>query len=197
MMANGNSKRGITARSLPSRRTFRKLASATAGCVACRAELLERRMLLSGAPPSPDVLAGPVSSTDTAAWYHERVAVLQSLHLTEKAEPFDQIRRVGNAIPAQTATPQAPGLTPTQLKNYYDFTGLSFGSTPADGRGQTIALVDAFNDPDITGDLKTFDDAYGLAAPPSFKVVSQTGSTTALPGTDTPDPEFCASIDRY
>ncbi len=52
-----------------------------------------------------------------------------------------------------------------------------------DGTGQTIAIIDAYNQPNITADLQTFDSMYGLAAPPSFKVVNQTGGTT-LPTTD-------------
>jgi hypothetical protein len=57
----------------------------------------------------------------------------------------------------------------------------NFGTTAANGTGQTIALVDEYNDANIQKDLTTFDSDYGLPAPPSFKVVSQTGSTTNLP----------------
>jgi protocatechuate 3,4-dioxygenase beta subunit len=51
----------------------------------------------------------------------------------------------------------------------------------ADGTGETIAIVDAFNDPNIKTDLATFDTAFGLTAPPSFQVLNQTGGTK-LPG---------------
>ena len=60
---------------------------------------------------------------------------------------------------------------------------MSFGSTAADGKGQTIAIIDAYNDPNITSDLAAFDAKFGIAAPPSFKVVNQSGGTS-LPGTD-------------
>ena len=33
----------------------------------------------------------------------------------------------------------------------------------SDGTGQTIAIIDAYHDPDITTDLHTFDTQYGLA----------------------------------
>jgi hypothetical protein len=180
--------RGMVASRLLSRRTIRKLASAAANSLRPTIDMLECRTLFSGAAGADDVLQGPVTSAATAAWYTQRVAILQSLHLTGAAKPFDQISRSGPAKPLQMSSPDPAGLTPTQLKTYYNFSGLRFGSTPGDGRGQTIALVDAYNDPDITGDLKTFDKAYGLPAPPSFKVVSQTGSSTSLPPADKPDP---------
>ncbi|HEV3416751.1 MAG TPA: fibronectin type III domain-containing protein [Pirellulales bacterium] len=76
------------------------------------------------------------------------------------------------------------GYTPAQIRTAYGFNSLSsFGSTPADGRGQTIAIIDAYNDPNIAANLATFDQAYGIAAPPSLKIVNQSGGTS-LPGTD-------------
>ena len=38
-------------------------------------------------------------------------------------------------------------------------------------------------DPNITSDLATFDKEFGLPAPPSFKVVSQSGGSTSGKGT--------------
>ena len=81
------------------------------------------------------------------------------------------------------ATPAA--LTPAQVRQAYGFSQVAaVNGTALTGAGETIAIVDAFNDPYIARDLATFDARYGLAAPPSFKVVSQTGSTTALPQND-------------
>jgi subtilase family serine protease len=76
------------------------------------------------------------------------------------------------------------GYVPAQMRTAYGFNKVaSFGSTPADGSGQTIAIIDAYDDPNIVSDLATFDQAYGIAAPPSLKVVNQNGGA-ALPGTD-------------
>jgi subtilase family serine protease len=75
------------------------------------------------------------------------------------------------------------GYTPAQLRTAYGFNNVSFGSTAANGSGQTIALIDAYNDPDISSDLATFDAKFGITAPPSFKIVGQTGGAS-LPGTD-------------
>ncbi|HEV3417475.1 MAG TPA: fibronectin type III domain-containing protein [Pirellulales bacterium] len=75
------------------------------------------------------------------------------------------------------------GITPAQMRAAYGFSGVAFGSTKADGNGQTIAIVDAYDDPKITSDLAAFDQAYGIAAPPSFNIVNESGGTN-LPGTD-------------
>lgn len=75
------------------------------------------------------------------------------------------------------------GYTPAQIRAAYGFSNVSFGSTAADGRGQTIAIIDAYNDPNITSDLAAFDSALGISAPPSFKIVNESGGS-ALPGTD-------------
>lgn len=74
------------------------------------------------------------------------------------------------------------GLTPTDLSTAYGF------NPTASGTGQTVALVDAYNDPDINSELQTFDDQYGLLACSiingCLKVVGQTGTST-LPAHDT------------
>ena len=63
-----------------------------------------------------------------------------------------------------------------------------------DGTGQTIAIVDAFNNPSfvtstdanfLTSDLHRFDVQFGLADPPIFIKSSQSGSTTTYPANNT------------
>ena len=68
------------------------------------------------------------------------------------------------------------GYSPKTVQGYLGLTGT--------GTGTTIAIVAAYNDPTITSDLATFDSTYGLAAPPSFKKVNQTGGTASFPVTD-------------
>jgi hypothetical protein len=76
----------------------------------------------------------------------------------------------------------AGGLTPAQLASAYGYDPSSGGS------GQTVAIVDAFDDPNIEADLAAFDTEYKLAACTEankcFKKVGQTGLTTALPAAD-------------
>jgi PKD repeat protein len=83
----------------------------------------------------------------------------------------------GAAEPALAAP-----LTPKALASAY-------GYTPAvGGSGQTIALVDAYDDPRIERDLASFDEHYGIAACTKangcFTKVSQSGSATQLPPRD-------------
>src|SRR5262249_2477550 len=64
--------------------------------------------------------------------------------------------------------------SPQQIQNAYDITPLlNAGFT---GRGQTIIIVDAFGSPTIEHDLKMFDAAYPLPAPPSLTVLSPLGT---------------------
>ena len=67
------------------------------------------------------------------------------------------------------------GLTPSQVIQAYGISNIKFGSTPGDGTGQTIAIIDLGDDSAIENDLAVFDQEFGLAAPPSFKVVGETG----------------------
>ena len=82
-------------------------------------------------------------------------------------------------IPAVTTT-SPTGLTPQQIQNAYGVNLISFsgGTIDGTGAGQTIAIVDAYNDPNITTDLAEFDKQFGLAAPPSFKVDNLGATTT-------------------
>jgi len=93
----------------------------------------------------------------------------------------------GTAVtPHFTAAPT--GYSPTQLRHAYGFDQISFNGTPGDGTGTTIAIVDAFDDPNIfnsdpnlPNDLHKFDVAFGLPDPPSFIKLNQFGSTSNLP----------------
>jgi hypothetical protein len=70
--------------------------------------------------------------------------------------------------------------TPAQIRHAYGFDRLSFenGRVQADGSGQTIAIVEAFHDPRIAGDLHYFDWIFGLPDPPKFTEVNERGGTT-------------------
>jgi subtilase family serine protease len=74
----------------------------------------------------------------------------------------------------------AGGLTPGDLATAY-------GLPTTGGRGQTVAIVDAYNDPNINADLQTFDSHYGLAACSTangcLRVVNQAGGA-APPAND-------------
>jgi uncharacterized repeat protein (TIGR01451 family) len=74
-------------------------------------------------------------------------------------------------------------LTPSQIRGAY---GISQLPVADDGAGQTIAIVDAYDDPSFvsstasnfsTSDLHVFDTTYGLPDPPSFLKLDENGGT--------------------
>ncbi|HET9721375.1 MAG TPA: S53 family peptidase [Solirubrobacteraceae bacterium] len=90
-------------------------------------------------------------------------------------------------------TPNATiaGYHPADLQSAYNLATASAGS----GAGQTVAIVDAYNDPYAASDVATYRSQFGLPAlgtcslstgkvssqTACFAQVSQTGSTTSLP----------------
>jgi hypothetical protein len=127
-------------------------------------------------------LGWPSSRASARAWT-ESLEPRQLLSASSPLMHSDAIRLSPNAATSAT-TQQVDGYSPSQIRHAYgfDIAGFSNGVT-ADGFGQTIAIVDAYNDPKITSDLASFDQQFGLTAPPIMKVVNQTGGT-ALPATD-------------
>ncbi|MFF7274085.1 putative Ig domain-containing protein [Streptomyces griseorubiginosus] len=89
-------------------------------------------------------------------------------------------QRLATALASAAATPS--GLSPANLHSAYNLPSTG-------GSGLTVAVVDAYNDPNAESDLATYRSQYGLSACTKangcFKQVSQTGSTTSLPSNDT------------
>jgi len=74
-------------------------------------------------------------------------------------------------------------VSPAQLRHAYGIDQISFTSPggvtiTGDGSGQTIAIVEEGVDPTLGADLATFDQFFGIPAPPHFQVVDQNGVTT-------------------
>jgi hypothetical protein len=90
-----------------------------------------------------------------------------------------QVMNIPNVILDPPVTPGEAPLTPGEMRSAYGVNSIQFlsGSTliKGTGAGQTIAIVDADNDPTIVADLATFDSVFGLANPPNFFVRNQTG----------------------
>lgn len=99
--------------------------------------------------------------------------------------------RLGLSSATNASTSSPTGLTPGVISTAYAF--------PASGgAGETIAIVDAYNDPTATSDLASFTSEYGL--PPCttsdgcLTKVNQTGGTT-YPGAATPGWGLETSLD--
>jgi hypothetical protein len=78
-----------------------------------------------------------------------------------------------------TAQTTPSGYGPSDLQSAYDLPSSTAGS------GATVAVVDAYNDPDIASDLATYRAQYGLPACTEasgcFQVVNQEGQASPLP----------------
>ena len=74
-----------------------------------------------------------------------------------------------------------PGYGPSSLQSAYDLTALS----ASNGVGETVAVVDAYNDPDAAADLAVYRSEFGLpactVAGGCLTIESQSGSPVILP----------------
>jgi subtilase family serine protease len=87
----------------------------------------------------------------------------------------------GRLAPTASGSPTSSGLKPSDLISAYKLSGTN-------GAGRTVAIVDAFDDPNAASDLAAYRSAYGLpactAASGCFKKVNGSGQTSPLPAAD-------------
>jgi hypothetical protein len=102
-----------------------------------------------------------------------------------------QLLSVSSLAPNPIAVPSSAGATPlaaqaipaaltaSQVRQAYGLNQISFngGTIGGNGAGQTIAIITAYDDPNIGLDLSHFDSQMGLSAPPSFTKYLQGGLT--------------------
>jgi subtilase family serine protease len=74
---------------------------------------------------------------------------------------------------------------PAQIQQAYDLPALY--EKGVKGQRTTIVIVDSFGSPTIADDLATFDQQFGLPAPPSFKIIRPVG---AIPRYDASDSQM-------
>ena len=149
-------------------------AAAGSGRAMCLLETLESRCLFSAdatAFVGPELTPAP----EVTGWHAYPVAVPHFIQGLSPNLASNGVNYPGSSSPY--------GLTPTQVRDAYGVGGISLNGVTGDGSGQTIAIVDAYDDPYISSDLHSFDQYYGLADPPSFQKLNQDGGTS-LPGTD-------------
>jgi subtilase family serine protease len=105
--------------------------------------------------------------------------VLGAAHVLARNQARCFAQAIGDRGPQIMAGPTGYG--PAQIQAAYKLNGLSSG-------GKTVAIVDAFNDPNAEADLATYRNAYGLTpcttANSCFKKVNQNGAASPLPAGD-------------
>ncbi|MBV9416839.1 MAG: PKD domain-containing protein [Solirubrobacterales bacterium] len=170
--------------------------SATARAGVSRAAVSTTRTGISTPPPSPGAVAlalgqatGLSPSQVTSRPVCSRAApghascAAQTLVLRSTGAPVRPrvISSSGHARPAAgvSANPPTPG-TPAYLQQAYDLSSLS----QSGGANDTVAVVDAYDDPTAEADLAVYRSTYGLSACTSangcFQKVGQAG-TSSLP----------------
>jgi subtilase family serine protease len=98
------------------------------------------------------------------------------------------------------ASPFPVGHTPAEIQKAYGFDQISFLQRSSNGKystlsgnalgkGMTIAIVDAYNNPSIMSDIQVFSQQFGLpqfnkAGGPTFKIINQNGNSSPLPKTE-------------
>ncbi|MEU6381042.1 S53 family peptidase [Streptomyces sp. NPDC046909] len=116
-------------------------------------------------------------------------AACNALRVTGGTTAYMEKQAALKGVTPKTVKPDASSATPTGYgpSDLQDAYGLTDASA-SDGSGETIAIVDAYDDPNAEADLATYRSYYGLSACTTangcFKKVSQTGSTTSLPTAD-------------
>jgi subtilase family serine protease len=129
--------------------------------------------------------AGPAATTAAHPAFRRACAVsatpgtaacMAIINMSVAQRSSAAMRSALGARPDATA-PTTDGFGPSSLQSAYKLPSSTAGT------GETVAVVDAFNDPDAASDLATYRSDFGLPACGSgcFSVVNQNGKTSPLP----------------
>jgi subtilase family serine protease len=107
--------------------------------------------------------------------------VLEDRTVLSGVRPLYQLVRASSGV-MPLASPSPNGYSPSQISQAYGFNQIQFGGVAGNGAGQTIAIVDAYDDPNILPDLNAFSAQFGLPTTSSnlftFSKVNEVGGTT-------------------
>ncbi len=122
----------------------------------------------------------PVHLCKTASGGHKSCDAMKLVTRQVSSAKAATLRARGLARPSKTlGFGPAGGYTPRQL-------AAAYGINPNAKTKQTVAIVDAFDNPSVRADLNAFDHHYGLPkeTSKSFKVINQEGHSSPLPPSD-------------
>ncbi len=144
----------------------------------------------------PDVHAGRRARKGPALrWARPALEVLEGRWLASVSAAFDRppVAPIHPPImiqPDQSSTPPATAFTPAKIRRAYGIDQITLGNVAGDGSGQTIAIIDAGDNPGFlnstdpnfnNSDLHKFDQQFGLPDPPSFIKLNQQGQQGPYP----------------
>ena len=120
-----------------------------------------------------------------------RVLLSASLGSSEDVAAVAHTTAILQSISSDINSPPVGAFTPSQIRSAYGFDQVLFGSVAGTGNGQTIAIVDAYDDPTALYDVNQFSSQFGLplfnvTGGPTFLKFGQTGG--AVPGVDSDGP---------
>ncbi len=111
-----------------------------------------------------------------------RIEALETRHLLSATLLGDAVPYLATITPsgvAPLATSGPTGYSPAQIRQMYGFDSIAFGNGAivANGAGTTVAIVDAYDNPNIANDLHQFSVQFGLPDA-VFTKVNQSGGST-------------------
>ena len=163
-----------------------RAASLSAGPPSVRAAAAVRAASQAAAPPVPasaSFVAAPQVAGSMPGVRQACSTPSQPGEMACMALIVSTVRGGGDR--ADVSPPAGSSYDPSQLQDAYGLA--SAASKPADG--ETIAIVDAYNDPSASADLAAYRSAYGLPAcdqsSKCLTIENEHGGTTDLPSKDT------------
>ncbi|HEY9473485.1 MAG TPA: hypothetical protein VIS06_06480, partial [Mycobacteriales bacterium] len=133
---------------------------------------------MAQAAPSPQAAPTPAAASHSvrhACAQDTRPGIMSCLALVRTDTEVQPNAITPNALPS--------GLGPSDLQDAYNLPSATAGG------GQTVAIVDAMDDPNAESDLATYRSTFGLppctTANGCFRKVNQNGATSPLPASDT------------
>jgi hypothetical protein len=162
-------------RSRPRRRA--RLARAWTVSVASAAALAAGLTFAASASAQPVQPAHPARAAAGHSWKRACPEAKAGHAACNVIINTDVTQRPSMAITPAATAPTSDGFGPSSLQSAYKLPSSTAGT------GETVAVVDAMDDPNAASDLATYRADFGLPACGTgcFTKVGQTGSTTSLP----------------
>ncbi len=189
--ATGMGKKNYTSRN-PRRRGQSAQGGARYGVNfrALKVELLEPRTLLSsGGTDDSGLMVFDHVIFDPATGAAVPAATAQNAYGQGALSPAGSLLPA-NSPSSASSTPWASsapvGLVPVQIRTAYGINLATFNSIVGTGAGQTIAIIDVYDDPNIVSDVAAFNTQFGLqqfnvAGGPTFVKLNESGAASPLP----------------